>query len=122
MCAHGCRLTGKMTGAGLRSVAWASVITLNSISVITLLPQQLPYVGPIMPSTSRNPQRTTGMSLSTTRYSSLVNLGMNSDSCGGSTAAADRDGGEDAQGDARATRMRHGRPEQRGAVLVHGGE
>ena len=36
MCAHGCRLTGKMTGAGLRSVAWASVITLVESSVITL--------------------------------------------------------------------------------------
>ena len=30
-------LTGKMSGGGLRSVAWARVITLNSISVITLL-------------------------------------------------------------------------------------
>ena len=36
VCAHGCRLTGKMTGAGLRSVAWASVITLDSTSVVTL--------------------------------------------------------------------------------------
>ena len=36
MCAHGCRLTGKMNGAGLRSVAWASVITLVESSVITL--------------------------------------------------------------------------------------
>ena len=35
--AHGCRLAGKMTGGGLRSVAWASVITLDSTSVITLL-------------------------------------------------------------------------------------
>ena len=32
-----CRLTGKMTGAGLRSVPWASVITLDSTSVITLV-------------------------------------------------------------------------------------
>ena len=28
---------GEMSGGGLRSVAWASVITLNSISVITLI-------------------------------------------------------------------------------------
>ena len=34
--AHGCRLTGKMSGGGLRSVAWASVITLVESSVITL--------------------------------------------------------------------------------------
>eukprot|EP01043_Picozoa_sp_COSAG02_P063189 COSAG02_NODE_8893_length_2406_cov_1.256610_3_plen_65_part_00 len=26
--AHGCRLTGKMSGGGLRSVVWASVVTL----------------------------------------------------------------------------------------------
>ena len=36
MRAHGCGLTGKMSGGGLRSVAWASVITLDSTSVITL--------------------------------------------------------------------------------------
>ena len=31
-------LTGKMTGGGLRSVAWASAITLDSTSVIALPP------------------------------------------------------------------------------------
>ena len=34
--AHGYDLTGKMTGGGLRSVAWASAITLDSTSVIAL--------------------------------------------------------------------------------------
>ena len=36
MCVHGCRLTGKMTGAVDQVSDCASVITLNSISVITL--------------------------------------------------------------------------------------
>ena len=34
--AHGYDLTGKMTGGGLRSVAWASAITLVESSVIAL--------------------------------------------------------------------------------------
>ena len=34
--AHGYDLTGKMTGGGLHSVAWASAITLDSTSVIAL--------------------------------------------------------------------------------------
>ena len=36
MRAHGYGLTGKMTGGGLHSVAWASAITLDSTSVIAL--------------------------------------------------------------------------------------
>ena len=36
MCVHGCRLTGKMTGAVDQVSDCASVITLNSISVMTL--------------------------------------------------------------------------------------
>ena len=36
MCAHGAVLTGKMTGGGDVLIDCASVITLNSISVITL--------------------------------------------------------------------------------------
>ena len=36
--AHGYDLTGKMTGGGLHSVAWASAITLDSTSVIALDP------------------------------------------------------------------------------------
>ena len=35
--AHGYDLTGKMTGGGLHSVAWASASTLDSTSVIALL-------------------------------------------------------------------------------------
>ena len=35
--AHGYDLTGKMTGGGLHSVAWASAITLDSTSVIALM-------------------------------------------------------------------------------------
>ena len=35
--AHGYDLTGKMTGGGLHSVAWASAITLVESSVIALL-------------------------------------------------------------------------------------
>ena len=34
--AHGYDLTGKMTGGGLRSVAWASAITLVESSVMAL--------------------------------------------------------------------------------------
>ena len=36
--AHGYDLTGKMTGGGLHSVAWASAIALDSTSVIALGP------------------------------------------------------------------------------------
>ena len=36
MRAHGCGLTGKMSGGGLHSVAWASAITLIAISVMAL--------------------------------------------------------------------------------------
>ena len=38
--AHGYDLTGKMTGGGLHSVAWASAITLDSTSVIALVLRQ----------------------------------------------------------------------------------
>ena len=37
MCAHGCRLTGKMTGDGAVLIDCASVITLVESSVITLV-------------------------------------------------------------------------------------
>ena len=39
--AHGYDLTGKMTGGGLHSVAWASAITLDSTSVIALFQRVL---------------------------------------------------------------------------------
>ena len=44
--AHGYDLTGKMTGGGLRSVAWASAITLVESSVIALTPPPSPRSAP----------------------------------------------------------------------------
>ena len=41
--AHGYDLTGKMTGGGLHSVAWASATTLDSTSVIALTCHQFDH-------------------------------------------------------------------------------